>query len=191
MTSPQDLVSPEYYEIAATWVDDDAIKTSIATVAAAITYAGAGLNGAVGVAEMNPEKHISVTTASNAGSYALLPITITGTNYLDQIITDTITPTLADGNETLQTSKPFKKVTSIAIPAQNDTGGHFKFGVLDMGFRPAARWFEPGKATTGAYKLFTGRGHAVTLNLAPNTPRAIMVTRIDGTQADFPFRVYR
>lgn len=112
--------------------DTDAIKTSIATVAATATYTGGALNGVIGATAMVPARTVSVTTSANVGTYTGVAIVVTGTDVNGLALSETLTLTAVDGNETIVGSKGFKTVTSIAIPAQFDTGGTFQFGVRDV-----------------------------------------------------------
>ncbi len=110
----------------------NAIKTSIATVAAPVTYTGVQINGAIGPATMNPARLISVTSSASGGSYTATAITITGTNASGAAQTDTLTLTATGGNETIVSTKAFATVTSIAILAMTNTSGAFTFGVRDV-----------------------------------------------------------
>src|SRR5574337_1095199 len=134
MPQPTDLYSsPSTSSFASTWVDADAIKTSVATVASAVSYSGAALNGAVGAGAITPTKTISVTSSVSAATYNTTdPIVITGTNERGEVITDSLLLTAAGGNETIGGKHAFKTVTKIDVPAQLGTGGAFTFGILDL-----------------------------------------------------------
>jgi len=112
--------------------DDDAIKTSIATSTSIATYSGVGLNGVIGATAMVPARNVTVTTGAHSGTYIGTAIVVTGTNSEGAVITETLTLTAVNGNETIVGAKGFKTVTSIAVPAQFDTSGTFKFGVRDI-----------------------------------------------------------
>lgn len=194
MVAPQELrSSPEYYEITATWVDDDAIKLSIATAATAQNYSGAALDGVVGAGAITPCASVTVKTTTHAATYNITdPIVVTGIDEAGRTITESLMLTQVNGNETITGTKAFASIISIAVPAQVDALGTFKFGVGgNLSFKPPARWFEGGKATSGSYKVKTGSGRAVTLTLVPDVAKFICVSGVDVTQADFPFRVYR
>ena len=184
--------SPEYYPVTAAWdATNNAIKTSIATVAAAVTYSGAGLNGAIGAGAIAPSALITVKTSASGGAYIITsPIVITGTNYLSDTITDNITLTLTGGNETVATKQPFSSVTSIAIPAMANTAGAFLFGLGNLAFVPYARALEMG-ATGGVVKLVAPSGKAVSLTLGANTYRPLAIGQVDTNTAVFPFIIYR
>lgn len=133
------------YATAAALKDVDAIKTSIATVAAPATYTT--FNGAIGGA-FDPPRAVTVKTSASVGSYTLTAITFTGT-YGGQPVTDTITLTQTGGGETLYGDQPFDTLTSIAIAAMSDTSGAFEFGVGDV-YAGAGRFFRAVKAVGGA-----------------------------------------
>lgn len=124
-----------------------AIKTSIATAVAPQTYTGVALNGATGAGVLPFPQTISATSASHSGSYIVgSPITVTGLDALGAVQTDTITLTLVNGNETISTVKAFASVTSIVVPAMNDTAGAFTFGVNDIIVPSPFRQLRAGSA---------------------------------------------
>ncbi len=109
-----------------------AIKTSVATVAAPASYTTSGLNGAVGTTQMVAARRITATLASHASSYvAASIITITGLDENLDAVSDVLTIAGTGGGVTYTTTKFFRKVNTIAIAAQADTGGAFTFGVSD------------------------------------------------------------
>lgn len=116
------------YATAAALKDVDAIKTSIATVAAPVTYTT--FNGVLG-GTFDPPRAVTVTTSASGGSYTLTAITFTGT-YGGAVVTDTVTLTQTGGGETLYGDQPFDTLTSIAILAMNNTSGAFQFGCGDV-----------------------------------------------------------
>lgn len=113
--------------------DVNGIKTSAATIASETTYLPAVMDGAgITVGSLNKcARTVTATLAANAGSYVASAITITG-RFGGDVVTDTLTPSDADGGETLYGDQPFDTITSIVIPAQVNTGGAFEFGVGDI-----------------------------------------------------------
>jgi hypothetical protein len=113
--------------------DIDAIKTSIATVAAPVTYSPA-YNGVIGtINSMIPARTLTVTSAANPGSYvAGSTITITGTDAAGRVLVEVFTHVGTGGGETLVGTKGFETVTSILVAAQADTSGAWSFGVRDV-----------------------------------------------------------
>lgn len=182
---------PDFSSLAAAWLDDDAIKTSIATVAAATTYSGAQLNGVTGEGALpGRSAGISITASSSVGSYSTAAILVTGLNWRSEIITESIALTTANGNEVIQTTLGFYKCTSVAFPPMVNTSGAFKIGVKDLLFQPAARGFHAGKATSGDYKIVSPRGQSATITLVPGF-YPLAVSKVDSTQADYPFIAFR
>lgn len=114
--------------------DVDGVKTTAATIASETTYLPAVMNGAgintSGVL-LKTARTVTVTLSSNSGSYSTSAIVITG-KYGGETVTSSLTPSDADGGETLYGDQPFDTISSIVIPAQVNTGGAFEFGVGDI-----------------------------------------------------------
>lgn len=166
--------APRTYTFAAI-ADADGLKTSIATSTSVATYSGATLNGALanpGPATIPLTMNVSVTTTSQSNTYNITsPIVVTGTNAAGATITDSLTLTTDDGNETVAGTKAFATVTSIAVPAQSNTSGAFTFGVQNIVFDEAAREVRGGSAgnivvgydgsTTDTIPCLAGEHHKV------------------------------
>jgi hypothetical protein len=182
--------SPDWTAVAGDPSDDDAIKLSIATSASAALYSGAALDGVIGVGTMDPTSLIDITTGAHASTYNTTdPIVIDGTDWSGNALQDSIKLTAVGGGEVVSGMKAFATVTKITVPAQLTTSGTFKFGRGALAFQPATRGFEAGAA--GAFKLFTATGKAATITLPVNAYRQVAVSKIDKTQAVFPYIVYR
>lgn len=142
--------------------DVDAIKTAIATSASAAEYTDTDLDGALasaGVVGLDPPRFVSITTSSSASSYSIAsPIVVTGTRG-GVVVTESLSLTDEDGGETIVGDQPFDAITSISVPAQDDTSGQFEFGVSGIAARVnEAREQVPYRgirvgATGGAVKL--------------------------------------
>ena len=138
------------YSVAGALAVSNAILTSFATTTSpmAITVFTGTLAGSPGAT--NAGRTVSVTTASNAATYAVgagNAITVTGTDDTGNAITDTLALVATGGGETIVGVKGFATVTSIAIPAQLGTNGHFTFGVQDLVLPSGCRKVRIG--TTG------------------------------------------
>jgi len=149
--------SPRPITLATANIQDlDSIKTTIATVAAAVTYSGAALNGddvASNVAyplhahkpsgqmpEMGIPMYPCATASSSAGSYINgTTVVFTGT-YGGVPATSTATVVGTDGNATFVGDKPLESVSSVTIGPQNDTSGAWTLGFQDIG-----PWLEGGE----------------------------------------------
>jgi hypothetical protein len=184
------LPSPEWTSVAADPTDDDAIKLSIATSVSAAVYSGAALDGVIGAGALNPTSLIDVTTGAHAATYNTTdPIVIEGTDWFGNFLTDSVLLTAAGGGEGVSSTKAFATVTKISVPAQLGALGTFKFGRGALAFQPATRAFEAGAA--GSFKLFSATGKAATVTLPVNGYRQMAVSKIDKTNATFPYIVYR
>lgn len=173
--------------------DVDAVKTSVATVADAVSYSGAGLNGASvsdGVASPLLGGHTgfasypSCSRADNASSYVNeSTATLTGT-YRGQAVTRTITFSGTDGDDKTLADGPMDTITQIDIEAQADTGGAFEFGwsglVAPQQLNKGVRWLLVANET-GAFIVEYGGGLQDTVTLQAgaelkSTPHRILET---------------
>lgn len=109
-------------------VDVDAIKTTIGSTAGIQTLIASGFDGVIGSATMSPGKRITFT-ASNHADWDATSLTLTGTDYAGNVQTETLTLPNA-GNTTLISTKVYRSVTSLVIPAQSGTGGTATLGVV-------------------------------------------------------------
>jgi hypothetical protein len=75
-------------------------------------------------------RNITVKVGGTSASIADGDVVVTGTNYKDEVISETFTCT-ADTAETLTGSYAFKTVTSILVPQQDGAGATFKIGFGD------------------------------------------------------------
>lgn len=175
----------KHYTVASVF-DADAIKTSIATSASAQLYDDADLNGAIGGATLDGfPQQVSATLASNAGSYSTNPITVTGTDVKGNEQTDTLTPTDTDGGYVIRTTKAFKSVTSIAVPAQANTGGAFTFGYSHVCPQPPARRIRCG-ATAGTIQMQSEAGDARPMPFPAYGAETVVFAKVlDTTSVDF------
>lgn len=116
--------------------DIDAIKLAVASNAAAQSYTGAALDGALanpGPAVPALPMTVSLTTSAAAGSYHIVdPVVFTGLDEYGVAQTEEIMLTQVNGNEFLVGTKSFSSITQIDIPAQHDGAGQFEFGVEDI-----------------------------------------------------------
>lgn len=110
------------------------VKTSFATVAAPVVLVAADFNGAnmaAGGFVVSLPRSLTITRSNNAAQFSVAPIVIVGRRGGKEI-TETLTPSSADGNDTLRTASAFDSITSIALPTQGGTGGTFTIGVQDI-----------------------------------------------------------
>jgi hypothetical protein len=168
---------------ASTVLDLDAIKLSVATVAAIATYSGAALDGvtaAAGVSTPAPSGLTGVSqypiaaASSNAGSYVVnSTVVFTGTRD-GKAATSTATVTSADGNLTYVGDAPLDTVTSITVGAQTNTSGHWTFGFNDIACPKRGGCDEPFRmlrpTSTGNVVIVDGSGRSVTAPVISGGP---------------------
>lgn len=131
------------------YLSANGIKTSIATVAAAVTYSGAALNGGLvtaGTATPAPNSHTglamvpSATASSSAGSYVagsrIRFIGKWGTNPRAERVATVVG---TDGNATFLADGPLETVVEIQVEAQANTSGAWTFGFNGIGVKPGHR----------------------------------------------------
>ncbi len=111
------------------------VAAALATVAsatgihAAITCS-ATLTTTVTTAITNPSvpRNITATAGGTAIDIKAVQVTITGTNYADKVITETLPVFTVDTAGTVTGNKAFKTVTSISIPAMDGAGATVAIG---------------------------------------------------------------
>jgi hypothetical protein len=159
-TSTQSSPRSLSFTSSAALLDADGIKTTIATVAAAVTYTGAALNGAYanpGPAIPAPGGHAGVaqwpvaTASSAAGSFVNgSSITWVGL-YGGVSTTRTATVVGTDGNASFIADGPLESVTSVTIAAQVNTSGAWTLGFTDLAPRKV-----PGSTSEPVFRGIVG-----------------------------------
>jgi hypothetical protein len=96
----------------------------------------ASVNGAV--QELTTEitnpavpRNITATAGGTAGSIKAIQVVIEGTNYADEVITETLPAFTVDTAGTVEGNKAFKTVTKITIPAHDATSATTIIGFGD------------------------------------------------------------
>lgn len=120
---------------AAEMEDTDGVRASLATSVGTITmlpadFVSANMDTTTG-AFLKLPRSVTITLSSSAGSYTTDDIVITGKRGTSTV-TETLTPTTANGGETLRGTQIFDSITSIAIPAQVNTSGAWTVGFQDV-----------------------------------------------------------
>lgn len=152
--------------------DPDAVKTTVATSAIAVSYSGAALDGIIGGASFLQPRPFTVNLDGDVGAF--VPgsvVTVTGVNVLGYPFTDTIVISTLTFPVTLSTQYSFLQVTQVDVEAQADVTGSMQFGL-------------------GAYQ---GRGSLV-LNFAPTglkragnwTAKPITIPVVDHNNVTIP-----
>lgn len=100
------------------------------------TYAGPTSAAALTLSSFTHQpdvpRNITVTPTGTTGDVESCVITISGTNYYDHAITDTVT-FAADASTVQATTKAFKSVTSVAWPASCESGGFGATWIIGVG----------------------------------------------------------
>lgn len=172
--------------------DADGIKTSIATVAAPVSYSAANFNGAA-VANSGADwakrcaRSITISRSSSVGSYSTNPITITGKRG-GVTVTETLTPANANGNDVLRGTQLFDEPPTIDIPAQVNTSGAFQIGVADVG-APDGDSFVGVKldaGSAGSINVVYRDGYSTALPCGPYAREYVRAVRVTGDQTLSP-----
>lgn len=120
---------------AASLVDADGIKESVATAATISTYTGVALDG--DLAESGPTHGLAYfptfTSSANAGSYVAGSTIVFHGSYRGRTVQRTAVVVGTDGGQSgVRADGPLEgPPTSIVVAAQVNTGGAFEFGVTD------------------------------------------------------------
>jgi hypothetical protein len=100
---------------------DPTLATAASTtgIHAAVTDTGVDQVITTGITQPSVPRNITATAGGTATSIKAIQVTITGTNYLDQVITEIIPAFTVDTAGTVTGNKAFKTITSITIPAHD------------------------------------------------------------------------
>lgn len=162
----------------------NALKTSVATAVGASVISA--FDGTEGGQPRNP-RTVTVTTTANPGSYktgAGNPIVVTGLRG-GAVVTENLLLTNAGGGETIRGTQLFDTVTSIAVPGQNDAGGHFQFGYGDVGCQKGSSFAAIKGNAAGTIRLgfSSTKTDSDSVPVAQNTLEPIAFERVIADQA--------
>lgn len=182
MPKESPLPAPWSRTVTTALASGNAIKTSIATAITAQSYSTVGLNGAIGQSQFALPQTVSVTTSSHSGSYIITsPIVVTGLDPYGNTITENLTLTQVNGNETIQGVKSFAQVTKIDVPPMTDTSGAFTFGVGDV-LLPSGTFFRKLRSNSaGDIKVGFQDGTTDTIHLLAGETVNVLANRIYST----------
>jgi len=113
------------------WTAAEAAAASATAVHAAVTDNGASQTITTGITDPPCPRNITATAGGTAGDIKAIQVVIAGTNYLDEVITETLPAFTVDTAGSVTGSKAFKTVTSITIPAHDGTGATTSVGYGD------------------------------------------------------------
>lgn len=95
---------------------------------AAVTDNGAAQTVTTSITNPDVPRNVTATAGGTAGDIKAISVIITGTNYEDVVITETLPAFTVDTAGTKTGSKCFKTITSIYIPAHDGTGATTAIG---------------------------------------------------------------
>lgn len=113
------------------WTAAQAAAASTTGVHAAVTDNGASQTITTGITNPPCPRNISATSGGTAGDIKPVQVIVIGTNYKDEVITETLPVFTENSATTVLGSKAFKTVTSITIPAHDGTGATTAIGYGD------------------------------------------------------------
>lgn len=111
------------------------VAAALATVASTTGIHAAIACSAAEVTEVttaitNPSvpRNVTATAGGTVGSIKAVQVTITGTNYADEVITEDLPAFTVDTAGTVTGNEAFKTITSISIPAMDGAGATVAIG---------------------------------------------------------------
>lgn len=102
--------------------------TSAVHAAAAVLASGGPQVISTGITSPDVPRNLTATAGGTAGDIAAVQVTVTGTNYLGETITETLPVFTVNTAGTVTGSKAFATVTSYSVPAMDGTGATVAIG---------------------------------------------------------------
>lgn len=113
------------------WSAAQAAVASTTAVHAAVTDNGSPRVVTTAITNPPAPRSITATAGGTAADVKAIQVIITGTNYLDEVITETLPAFTVNATGTVEGNKAFKTVTQIDIPAHDGTGATTAIGFGD------------------------------------------------------------
>lgn len=107
---------------------DEAPAAAAAGVHAPVPSNGSQQVITTGFTQPDVPRNISATAAGTAGDIKAIAVTVTGTNFKDEVISETLPAFTVDTEGTVQGNKAFKTVTSWTLPAHDGAGANTSLG---------------------------------------------------------------
>lgn len=114
------------YRVTPVAADVDRILTAYTDDGAVANFVTADLDGQPDVC-----RNITATAGGTAADIGAIQVTITGTDMRDDVITEDLPAFTVNTAGTVQSTKAFKTVTAVSIPAHDGTGATTSIGVGD------------------------------------------------------------
>lgn len=109
-------------------VTTNALKTTVASSATAVSYSGTALNGAIGATALKYPRNATVTTSGATATNAPATVTFTGLDVDGNVQTETISG-VNGGAATYSGVKTFASFTNISAPGGAGTAANLVFGI--------------------------------------------------------------
>lgn len=109
-----------------------AVATAASTTAvhaAASGYTTGTYTISTAITNPNTPRCLTATAGGTAGDIKAVSVVVHGTNYNDEVISETLPAFTVDSAGTVQGSKAFKTVTSYDVPAMDGAGASVAIGV--------------------------------------------------------------
>jgi len=113
------------------WTATESASKSATGVHAAVTDNGTVQTITTGITNPSCPRNLTVTAAGTGGDVKAIQVTITGTDFNDEVISEVMPIFVVDTPATKTGVKAFKTVTSISIPAHDGNGATTSVGVED------------------------------------------------------------
>lgn len=157
-------------DIALNSADPDGILTSVATSTVETTFRPEDYDGAVVVSgQLDTPRNVTITLGANVGSYSTDPIKVSGLDAQGETVVEQLTPSSADGGETLETATLFLGAVTVVVPAQQDGSGTIEIGVgIAVSIDPPCDALFVATAGSMVVELVDDFGHTMTLGTPEN-----------------------
>lgn len=120
-------------------VDQCFVSKFVVAAAAAVAASNTGIHAAVtdtgsdqtitsGITNPATPRNVTATAGGTAGDIKAVQVVVTGTNFADEVITETLPAFTVNTAGTVQGNKAFKTVTSFVVPAHDGTGATTALG---------------------------------------------------------------
>jgi hypothetical protein len=105
-----------------------AVAASTTGIHAAVADNGSQQAVTTGINNPGTPRNVTATAGGTATDIKAVQVIISGTNYADEAITETLPAFTTDTAGTVQGNKAFKTITGITLPAHDGTGANTAIG---------------------------------------------------------------
>lgn len=118
--------------VVVSWTAAQAATSSATGVHAAVTDNGADQTITTGITNPPCPRNITATAGGTAADVKAVQVIVTGTDYLDAVLTETLPAFTVNTTGIVAGVKAFKTVTSVLIPAHDGTGATTALGFGEL-----------------------------------------------------------